>query len=202
MSCYEWERGTIQLSVKENSRVKKAMIAGIKTYQENAHKNAIKLYEKMIASAKGKRGVNWQTVYGNCRTESVSRSTFFLSSHEETDLDPMDKMYPQENKRPLKPKKKDFIVKVERKNLALYFEDAQISFNDKNRTIFWSVSENNHAREWCHKHYYAKTLFSLLNTVKWTRGTGGTIVGNDEYHRDDDYEGGGANYVTISFGKG
>lgn len=203
MSCYEWERGTIKLSVKEYNRVKREMIEAIKKHQVTLYTNAIKLYEKMIAAAKGKRDVDWKKLHSNLRLEVV-RQGDFLSDRDETDLDPDDKFYPlydSENKRPLKPKKKDYAVKIERKDLSLYFSEAQISFNDKNKTIFWSVSENNHAREWCHNHTYAKALFRLLGTVKWTRGTGGTIVGNDEYNQDSDYEGGGGNYVTMSFGK-
>ena len=77
--------------------------------------------------------------------------------------------------------------------------DFNIAFTDKDKCIYWNVDENNHARDHAHDHPVAKALFRLLKTVKWTRGTGGTLVGNDEYNRESDCEGGGGNYVTMTF---
>src|SRR5690606_40658386 len=40
-----------------------------------------------------------------------------------------------------------------------------------------------------------KAFENALRKVMWVRGTGGKLVGNDEYNRDSRYEGGGANYA-------
>ena len=68
------------------------------------------------------------------------------------------------------------------------------------RKAHWRVPENNHAREQAHAHPLAAAFFRALDNVRWTRGSGGDIVGNDEYNRDSDYEDGGANYVTAHYG--
>jgi hypothetical protein len=62
------------------------------------------------------------------------------------------------------------------------------------------VPSNNHACETARRHPVAAAFFAALGRVRWTRGSGGEIVGNDEYNRDVDYEGGGANYVVDRYG--
>ncbi len=193
MSCYEWERGVIKLNTKEYSRVKKAFIDAIRMDQEKKLQRAVELYNCILAKVKGKRGVDIHSAYYSVRSENDDldeESVFY-----ETCLNHNNRC-----KRPLKPKKKDFIFKVERKNPSVDLMEASISFNDSNRTIGWNVEENNHSKERAHNKPLAKALFKLLADVKWTRGTGGTIVGNDEYNQDNSDYGGGGNYVTMRFG--
>jgi len=201
MSCYERERGEIKLSVAEYGRVKKEMIAVKQKCAEDAYINALKLYDRMITAAKGKRGVDWRSLYNELQIIAGSRDSwsFTPSVH----LDPDGKFFLSmnyENKRPPKPKKKDYIVKIDRKKFYLSFEEASISFMDTNRTIIWNVSENNHSRERAREHSIARSFFKILNSVKWTRGTGGSIVANDEYNQDDREHGGGGNYEVDSYG--
>lgn len=75
---------------------------------------------------------------------------------------------------------------------------ATISFKD--RAVNWRVEENNRAVESAHAAPMARVFFGQLGKVKWTRGTGGTFAGNDEYNRDNYDTGGGANYTTQAFG--
>jgi hypothetical protein len=62
------------------------------------------------------------------------------------------------------------------------------------------VIENNHACERAHEDTVVSQFFSMLQRVTWVRGTGGEIVGNDEYNRDSSLAGGGGNYVNYAFG--
>lgn len=76
--------------------------------------------------------------------------------------------------------------------------EASISFEKNNVT--WSVPENNHAVETAEKHPLHDVFFDALASVQWTRGSGGVISGNDEYNQDGREYGGGANYITHTFG--
>ena len=208
MSCYEWERGTIKLSVKEYNRVKKAFIGELKAAQEKAYQNAVKLYDRILAEMKGKRSVDTYSIYSDVRDLKVANHDRWGPSYTEIDLDSEGIFYntclnkESHTKKPLKPKKKDYFPKIDRKRVGFSNGDFDISFNDDSKSVYWNVGENNHAKDHAHGHPVAKAIFSLLSGVKWTRGTGGTILSNDEYNQDsgDDYEGGGGSYVTMTFG--
>lgn len=80
---------------------------------------------------------------------------------------------------------------------TIHCGEPSISFHG--RQVTWSVPENNHAVEHGRDHPLAQAFFKLLDTVTWTRGSGGDIVGNDEYNRDSRENGGGGNYTTASY---
>ncbi len=98
------------------------------------------------------------------------------------------------------PLKSNLDLKSSRKGCALTFAGASITFDERAKIVAWAVSEGNRAVEHARQHPMAKALFSALGRVRWCRGSGGDIVGNDEYNRDNLGAGGGANYVTGSFG--
>jgi len=89
-------------------------------------------------------------------------------------------------------------------NTATTFHDTNCSvhFDNERRVAVWNVPENNRACEDARAGNIGKAFRASLAKVKWTRGSGGTIVGNDEYNRDAgrDYEGGGGSYVVERFG--
>lgn len=76
--------------------------------------------------------------------------------------------------------------------------ESTLSFSG--RTAEWRVPENNHACDHRRSHPVARAFFDALGRVRWTRGSGGEIVGNDEYNQCADYAGGGANYVIETYG--
>ena len=98
-----------------------------------------------------------------------------------------------------KPLKKDFPLAT---NKTRHFDlgEASISFSDDTKkTVIWDVPENNHAPERARDYSLARTFFYELGRIKWTRGSGGEITGNNEYNRDDYESGGGANYVVSEY---
>jgi hypothetical protein len=80
--------------------------------------------------------------------------------------------------------------------------EATITLDHKARTVTWDVGENNHACESARAHPMGEAFFKALGRITWTRGSGGKIVGNDEYNRHEGRgeEGGGGNYVTAEYG--
>ena len=85
---------------------------------------------------------------------------------------------------PRQPRKNDFPLLGRDKKSIDVGGEACIAFNDDSRTVVWRVSENNHACDYAHEHPMGKAFFQAMSQVNWTRGTGGTIIGNDEYNQD------------------
>lgn len=102
-------------------------------------------------------------------------------------------------KKILKPKKSDYKQLPLTRDCTIDLPDASITLNNKTKTVTWDVPENNHARAHARGHYVAKALFRALDRVDWKRGSGGQIVGNDEYNRDNYESGGGGNYTIATY---
>lgn len=66
---------------------------------------------------------------------------------------------------------------------------ATITFDG--RAVTWNVDDNNHAVEEAHATYLARAFFNELEGIRWTRGTGGILFGNDEYTSEEMSPGGG-----------
>ena len=99
-----------------------------------------------------------------------------------------------------KPQKKDFPTAGN--NICVFDdEDCSVVFDNDSKTARWTVHENNHAVEHARASVLGTAFFAAMAKVTWTRGSGGQIVGNDEYNQDAgrDYAGGGGSYVTAEF---
>lgn len=76
--------------------------------------------------------------------------------------------------------------------------EASIDFDG--RKVTWDVMEGNRNCENARASALGGTFFDALRRVTWTRGSGGVVVGNDEYNEDSKEHGGGANYIVDDFG--
>lgn len=188
MSKYEWERGTIKIPAKEYSKLRKAVITKHNEFQDKQLLIALRNHAKILDAKKGKRGFDARKFACDqlCVDNGVLR-LLFKYDHEARKY------------KLRKPKKKDLDKKPITQSCTLDIGEASITFNNKSRTVTWDVPENNHACERAREEPLAKFFFNQLDRITWTRGSGGTIVGNDEYNRDADYEGGGGNYVTSEY---
>lgn len=196
MSKYEWERGTIKIPTKEWPKFRTALIKTHNELQLSKLEKAKRLHAKAKEAIKGKRGSKRQEALRDFerRNEREFEVLHLVVGHD----------YDRETRRhilslkPL-PKKKDLKLFPTSKDATLNADDGCIILRNKTRTVTWDVGENNRACEHARSHPMGRKLFELLGRITWTRGSGGKIVGNDEYNRDSDYDGGGGNYVTAEY---
>lgn len=209
MSRNEWESGTLKIPTAEWAGLKRAVRDAHNKRQGVAYLEALDIYNRLIAEAKGKRGFKWGARFGEMLGEHVGSGWGSQPRYRNVEfhqafrtLWPKAKDWsPASASRPNKPQKAHFPL-ASATTLRFGFSEATIEFDEKSHEVSWSVEENNHACDDAHAHPLAKALFEALAKVKWTRGSGGVIVGNDEYNRDSRESGGGANYVKDAFGPG
>ena len=101
--------------------------------------------------------------------------------------------------KPHQPKRKDFPLA---NGATKEFDagEASITLVEEGRRVIWDVPENNHACEYARATFMGKALFEALRSVTWSRGSGGEIIGNDEYNQESRSDGGGSNYTKGYFG--
>jgi len=198
MSCYNWERGTVIIPTKEWAKFRTTLIKAWNDREEQRLEKAKKLHGQITLKLKGKRGSKRQEALREFHDQYLNyHASDFATIEMVVDC----KWEGGKRSYELKglPKKKDAKILPTSKDADIYLEDASIHLRNKTRTVAWDVGENNRAVERAHEHPIAKKLFTLLSQITWTRGTGGKIVGNDEYNRESDYDGGGSNYVTKDY---
>lgn len=195
MSCYEWERGTLVIPTKEWAKFRTALIKAHNDRELAKLEKAKSAHAQLKAAIKGKRGAPRRQAL------EAAANRIFRATEEGHEIRGMVvKGFGDTVELRDLPKKKDLKLFPTSKDASLHFSDATIVLRNKGRMVTWDVGENNHAREHSRAHPMGQKFFALLAKIKWTRGSGGKIVGNDEYNQDNDYEGGGGNYVTAEFG--
>jgi len=214
MSNYEWEKGEFHLSL---IGMRKFIDAFYTAYNASAAKDKLTLEalrQDMIASTKGQRAKDWGQIFhdtlrksithgypAHCSTLKYEFSTIDIDHAYSillVTVDPATKAITRHPPRSVR--KSDFPIANVRNKPVITFDDATICIDPSTRTLSWYVSENNHACDRAHKHPLGDLFWRALATVEWTRGTGGVLVGNNEYNRDDYSDGGGANYVKTRLG--
>jgi hypothetical protein len=203
MSHYEWERGEIKLPSSETAAVKAAVRDAYNRYRDTVHDickrwwaqnktSSAKVYAEKLHGFEPRHFGLPADPYGD---DNV------LSNDVIQVLQGIIGWYEGGTKRPRQVQQKDIDAAIgpraTNRTNAFSFDEASITF--KGNTVVWNVRENNHAVDTARAHPVAIALFNKLRRMTWTRGSGGKIVGNDEYN-DGDGEGGRANYATEEFG--
>lgn len=219
MSCYEWEAGTITLPTKEAVRVRDAVKAAVEKHTTTLYDTAQRFWKECPAAYKRdekryRKAVN-AFLGGNVRTSDRDwfpdgapdpklpawRGLANQDDYNTTygDLSNLLNYYTAgEQRRVQKPDVVRLIGKSTGTKFTVQVGEPSITFDG--RTVTWDVPENNHACDHAREHPIAQAFFHVLGTVKWTRGSGGDIVGNNEYSRDSRDEGGGGNYLVAHYG--
>lgn len=193
MSCYEWEEGTIKLPSKDYSKIRREFIDRLNFLKESEMKSAILLRDAILLEGKGKRKFRYMdSAWNRMEKYGVSDSIIYGMFPHTTGFTGFEKP---------KAITKKLMNFAKTNDTSFDFSEGGVYFNNKNKTVTWVVHENNHACEFARKSIYGKALFHTLARVKWTSRSGGTIVGNNEYNRDDHNAGGGGNYVVEEFSK-
>ena len=223
MSCYEWESGEIVIPKAKWAEFRKAIIKAHNDALLKRYETTCAAFEAAEAKVKGLRGENrtkafeeafaeyfggkkgqWggynfpmiKTGYGWNATEYNRRDEW------EGCVELACPWKANNEKEWAKPKKKDLKILPLSESATIRLDGSTIRLDNDSHTVEWSVEENNRACDRERQKDLAKVLFSLLAKMEWTRGSGGTIVGNDEYNRDDRNCGGGGNYLKETFGPG
>lgn len=191
MSCDEWERGTIKLPTKDYPKFRKEMLTIWNNYNLSIFETCKKILPDVrLAAKKSKGDIHLEL------EKAIKRSR---SDYEDIYETVCRLMFDDKGK-VRAPRKTDLELRKISAGGHIGFEDAGIYFDDDASSVEWGVSENNHSVDRSRRHQIAGHFFNKLASISWVRGTGGEIVGNDEYNRDDRNAGGGGNYVTSSYG--
>jgi hypothetical protein len=216
MSRSEWEKGTIVIPTALWAGFKKGLRDAYNAARTKDFVLAQQLMDAIKTAQKGKRNVDWDAVFDQELVATVQdwtrwgRTTqrkypFQTFDQDGYDLKPLLLLRVDPNdSRKLRlqaPKKKDFALATN-KTMQFSAGDGDIALQEAAHAVYWRVRENNHAVEYAHEHPMARVLFALLAKVKWTRGSGGHLFGNDENneHSGEEGSGLGGSYITHTFG--
>lgn len=222
MSRYEWESGTLVLPSAAVAQVKGALREHCTKFHQDVraevdrqHREvgkgtrSAKVYRQRLNAARAARwaysaahptsGFNRGPSAGEAYAQTVRDAAGQVLEQMVTDAEGRYRAEPL-------PVHKPTVSEVSREaptatnRTTVFRVDGEASVAFDGRRVSWSVSENNHAVDTARNSPLGMVFFTALDKVKWTRGTGGTLVGNDEYNGESEAEGGGANYVTARYG--
>lgn len=191
MSCNGWESGTILLPRQSVAGVRKVVREAVNELHASNYRKARELWQR--------HGTELRRSVVAAQEKGTPYANFWgiVDEADET-YEVMDAL--RKAAEAGKAPKHDFVRPhaTTRAMTTVELHVASIRFDG--RKLHWAVGWNNHAREEAHEHLVVAALFKTLDRLAWTRGSGGVIVGNDEYNRDNVDAGGGGNYITFAFG--
>lgn len=186
MSCYEWSHGKIILPSAEFAPFRKAMQDAMFAKWKRAFDDSQAFWKSLTPRQKS----NFDDFRKALNDRRFDLDTMWLIDPTHRRLDKPRRVLHSDVEWPTN------------RTTDFHESDLSLNFNRKERSVTFEVMENNHAREHADNTALARAFYSQIAKVKWTAGTGGVILGNDEYNRDAGYEdvGGGGSYVVAAYG--
>jgi hypothetical protein len=225
MSCYGWEKGTIVIPSSQWAKFRKDLLAAWNAHQDRVLAVAKRAHTAAKAAVKGKRGKGrvdamLKAIARECGGTlddhgyfDATRRSSGWGSYRERD-DSAHEMWEAVTRLILKgydgwrmpttvtlqaPKKSDQPRVAVSKSCTISMPEAYAVFDNDRKTVTWDVPENNRSVERAKEHWFARKLFAALGRIEWTRNSGGTIRGNDEYNEDGDGYGRREAYVVATY---
>lgn len=76
--------------------------------------------------------------------------------------------------------------------------EGSVTFDKERNAVLWETGQYRRVIDRAHNSPAGSALFEAVRKVKWTRGTGGVLHGNNENHSEESSEPG--DYVTTAYG--
>lgn len=216
MSKYEWERGTIIIPTGAYPKLRRELVTRWNDLQKQKLERASKIREVVLLAGKGKRSYDYVKAIHEACVGRTDRYGYDEDEDEDRSYEivkllglgatggawlPNTVKVGELGTKPRAPRLKDLDLRPISKGGSFNVSDATVHLDDAKHSLAWCVGENNHACEHARKHPFSRAVFAALAEICWGRGSGGKIIGNDEYNRDSDGdEGSGGHYVTGAYG--
>ena len=200
MSCYEFETGTIKLPTGYASKLRAALTREADAHIDTLLRESTEVYSKvqhLSPASRLKALVSMPNI-----SEQVHSTLVQWRVNPKTGKHTAKVVKPSKASitRSLVGRVADHWEPTGPKRLTFHVNGGTITFTGTN-TVEWNVPEGNHAVEYARSHPVAQEFFRFLDTVEWTSRSGGTIVGNNEYNREDLSIGGGGNFEVRTYSR-
>lgn len=210
MTCYGWEHGTIELPSAEVAGIKRALRTASNELREAVKERAESIHREVMdkrstRSVDRYRETLREIQYGDSgpyrrqlsdrdlTVQATAGSVIHLvldvdgKVRKPTDAD-IERVLPKATNR----------TTVFPVISPMGHSEASISI--EGRTLTWDVPENNHSTDEAERSVLYGVLFGALDRIEWTRGSGGTIWGNNEYNESGNSpHGRGPDYVVREY---
>lgn len=206
MSRYDWESGTVYIPAKAWAPLKKALREAWNEQRQRTLRLAETLQSHLKTEFKGRRNINRHEIESFLYRKAEGESREVEEAAVRLVFKTLKEGSASQTKKITQGMLSDTIGPKATTATMLYrssHDEWSIALDNESRSVHWCVHENNHAVEEARESLMGDSLFRHLRSIEYGRSKkmGGVIVGNDEYNQDNREYGGGANYVTMSFGK-